>query len=51
MTALIATAGLLTVASVEDMISEAHQSAKDNRLSVIAFVGGFALFTIVSTGI
>ncbi len=49
--ALVFTAGLLTVAAVEDMISEAHESAKDTRPSIIAFVGGFALFTLVSAGL
>jgi ZIP family zinc transporter len=51
MAALVFTAGLLTVAAIEDMISEAHESAKDTRLSIIAFVGGFALFTLVSAGL
>lgn len=45
------TAGLLTVAAVEDMLSEAHESAEDNRSSVLAFTGGFVLFTLVSAGL
>lgn len=51
MAALVFTAGLLTVAAVEDMISEAHESARDTRLSIVAFVGGFVLFTLVSAGL
>jgi ZIP family zinc transporter len=47
--ALIFTAGLLTVAAVEEMMTEAHESAEDTRLSVLCFVGGFALFTLVSS--
>lgn len=30
------------------MIAEAHEGAEDTRLSALAFVGGFALFTLVS---
>lgn len=48
---LALTAGLLTVAAVEDMLSEAHESAEDHRSSVLAFVGGFVLFTLVSAGL
>ena len=51
MAALVFTAGLLTVAAVEDMIVEAHKSAEDTRGSVLAFVGGFVLFTLVSAGL
>lgn len=43
-------AGLLTVAAVEDMLSEAHESAEDTRTSVLAFTGGFVIFTLVSAG-
>ena len=46
---LVFTAGLLTVAAVEEMMTEAHESADDTRLSVLSFVGGFALFTLVSS--
>ncbi|WP_417791049.1 hypothetical protein [Stutzerimonas xanthomarina] len=42
---------LLTVAAVEDMLSEAHESAQDHRSSVLAFAGGFVLFTLVSAGL
>lgn len=49
--ALIATAGLLTVAAVEDMIAEAHATVPDTRASVLAFIGGFVLFTLVPAGL
>ncbi|WP_416396557.1 ZIP family metal transporter [Allohahella sp. A8] len=45
------TAAILTVAAVEDMLSEAHESADDTRYSVLAFTGGFVLFTLVSAGL
>ncbi|MEW6296335.1 MAG: hypothetical protein AB1671_01155 [Thermodesulfobacteriota bacterium] len=51
MGALVFTAGLLTLAAVEDMITEAHESAADTRVSLLAFVGGFVLFTLVSAGL
>lgn len=51
MAALVFTAGLLTVAAVEDMISEAHESAEDRPGSVLALVGGFVLFTFISAGL
>lgn len=51
MEALAFVAGLLTVAAVEDMLQEAHEAHEDSRHSVLAFVGGFALFTLVSAGI
>lgn len=43
--------GLLTVAAVEDMLEEAHASAGDTRRSIVAFVGGFTLFTFVTAGL
>lgn len=49
LSALVFTAGLLAVAVVEEMVSEAHESDDDTRLSVLAFAGGFALFTLVSS--
>ena len=49
MAAVVFTAGPLVVAAIEDMIREAHENAKDTRLSVVFFIGGFALFTLVST--
>lgn len=51
MLALTFTAGLLTVAAVEDMLSEAHESSKDSRSSVLAFTGGFVLFVLASGGL
>lgn len=48
-TALVFTAGLLSVAVVEEMVAEAHESTEDTRLSVLSFVGGFALFALVSS--
>ena len=50
MAALVFVAGLLTVAAVEDMLEEAHEARGDTRSSILAFVGGFALFTLVSAG-
>ena len=49
--ALIVVAGLLTVAAVEDMLEEAHASREDTSWSVLAFVAGFALFTLLSEGL
>lgn len=51
MGALTFAAGLLTVSAVEEMLGEAHEARADNRASVLAFVGGFALFVLTSTGI
>lgn len=51
MAALVFVAGLLSVAAVEDMLEEAHEARADNRRSVLAFVAGFALFTLVSAGL
>lgn len=49
--ALTFTAGLLTVAAVEEMLSEAHESGEDTHISIMAFVGGFVLFVLVSAGL
>lgn len=49
MAAVVFTAGPLIVGAVEEMIREAHARAEDTRVSVLCFVGGFALFTFVST--
>lgn len=51
MAALVFVAGLLSVAAVEDMLQEAHDALEDNRRSILAFIGGFALFTVVSTSL
>lgn len=48
--ALAFVAGLLLVAAVEDMLEEAHAANADSRRSVLAFVGGFALFVLLSSG-
>ena len=47
LSALAFTAGILLVASVEEMLGEAHEASKDTRLSAVFFIGGFALFTLV----
>jgi len=49
--ALTFTAGLLTVAAIEDMIAEAHESGEDTHVSPLAFMGGFVLFVLVSAGL
>lgn len=51
MMGLVFAAGLLTVAAVEDMLNEAHETAGDTRGSIVAFIGGFVLFTFVSAGL
>jgi ZIP family zinc transporter len=51
MAALSFVAGLLSVAAVEDMLEEAHDAKGDTRTSVLAFIGGFVLFTLVSAGL
>ena len=47
---LVATAGLFTVAVFEDMVAEAHEATEDTRASTVAFVAGFAAFTLVTAG-
>lgn len=49
LSALVFTAGVLAVAAVEQMITQAHESKPDSRWSVLAFSGGFALFVLVSS--
>jgi ZIP family zinc transporter len=51
MSALAFTAGLLALAAVEDMVSEAHESAEDTRASMLLFTAGFVLFVLVSAGV
>lgn len=51
MAALVFVAGLLTLAAVEDILEEAHESREDTKLSALAFLGGFVLFTLVSVGL
>ncbi|PQO35605.1 ZIP family metal transporter [Blastopirellula marina] len=48
MSALVFVAGLYSLAAVEDMLREAHESAEDSRWSAMSFLAGFALFLIVS---
>ena len=50
-TALVATAGLFTVAAFEDMIQEAHETVDDRRSSTIALIAGFVLFVFASAGL
>ena len=51
MSGLVFVAGLYTLAAVEDMLREAHDSAEDSRISALAFLGGFSLFLLVSAGV
>lgn len=48
MGALAFVAGLLCLAAVEDMLSEAHESTEDTKSSLLLFTGGFVLFILVS---
>lgn len=49
--ALVFVAGILSVAAVEDMLEEAHGARDDTRWSVMAFIGGFALYSLVSASL
>ncbi|MCG6941658.1 MAG: peptidoglycan-binding protein [Thiohalocapsa sp.] len=51
MTALVFVAGLFILAAVEDMLSEAHETAEDSRWSALSLIAGFALFLAVSNGL
>lgn len=51
MAALVFVAGLLTLAAVEDILKEAHESQEDSKRSMLAFLLGFVLFTLVSVGL
>ncbi len=51
MSALAFVAGLLALAAVEDMISEAHESKQDTASSLLLFTAGFVLFIMVSAGV
>lgn len=46
-TGLVVTAGLFTVAAMEDMVQEAHQATSDARASTLALIAGFAVFVFV----
>ncbi len=48
---LVFISGLYTLAAVEDMLREAHESVADSRWSAISFLAGFALFLLVSGGL
>ena len=43
---LVGTAGLFSVAVIEDMISDAHEAEPDNRRSTVALLAGFAAFVL-----
>jgi len=46
--ALVFVAGLYSLAAVEDMLREAHESEEDTHWSAASFLAGFALFLLVS---
>lgn len=48
---LVFVAGLFTLAAVEDMVREAHESAEDSRWSAVSLIAGFALFLVVAEGL
>lgn len=48
---MVLISGLYTLAAVEDMLREAHRNVEDTRWSAISFLGGYALFLLVSGGI
>src|SRR5690606_38418094 len=48
--ALVSAAGLLTLAAVEDIFEEAHESREDTKYSTPAFPVAFVLRTLVSVG-
>lgn len=49
LTALAFTAGLLILAAVEEMLGEAHETADDTHITAAFFIGGFALFVLVTS--
>lgn len=49
--ALAVIAGMLSLAAIEDLLGEAHEHGGDSKAAALAFVGGFALFVFVSTGL
>lgn len=51
MAALVFVAGLYSLAAVEDMLHEAHETAEDTRWSAVSFIAGFALFLLISGSI
>jgi ZIP family zinc transporter len=48
---LVFVAGLFTLAAVEDMLREAHESAADSRWSAVSLLVGFALFLVLEGGL
>jgi ZIP family zinc transporter len=48
MAGLVFVAGLYMLAAMEDMLREAHESAKDNRWSAFSLLAGFAIFLVIS---
>jgi zinc transporter, ZIP family len=42
-------AGMLIMVAVEEMLTEAHAGQEDSPIASLAFVGGFALFAVLST--
>lgn len=50
MAVLVFVAGLYVLAAVEDMLGEAHDSAKDRHWSALSLIAGFTLFLVVSGG-
>jgi ZIP family zinc transporter len=49
-TAMVFVSGLYVLAAVKDMLGQAHDSATDTRWSSISFLGGYALYLLVSGG-
>lgn len=49
--ALVFVAGLLALAAVEDMITEAHENGANTRPTMLSFTAGFVLFVLVSAGL
>lgn len=49
LSALAFAAGVLQVAAAEDLMKEAHNAAEDTRWSSMFFIGGFALFTALTS--
>jgi len=49
MGALAFAAGMLLVLAVEDIVPEAHEQSEDFPLAAGAVIGGFALFTLISS--
>lgn len=48
MGSLVFVAGFYTVAAVEEILAQAHETRNDSRYSAVSFIAGFALFAFVS---